>query len=50
MADKADQPDDMTQDSQGAQGQDDPLEVRPARPEDRDAVLAFCAHTWDDGD
>lgn len=26
------------------------LEVRPARPEDRDAVLAFCAHTWDDGD
>ena len=24
--------------------------VRPARPEDRDAVLAFCAHTWDDGD
>lgn len=26
------------------------LEVRPARPEDRDAVLAFCADTWDDGD
>ncbi len=26
------------------------LEVRPARPEDRDAVLAFCAHTWSDGD
>jgi ribosomal protein S18 acetylase RimI-like enzyme len=26
------------------------LEVRPARPEDRDAVLAFCAHTWQDGD
>jgi ribosomal protein S18 acetylase RimI-like enzyme len=26
------------------------LEVRPARPEDRDAVLAFCAHTWADGD
>lgn len=26
------------------------LEVRPARPDDRDAVLAFCAHTWDDGD
>ena len=24
--------------------------MRPARPEDRDAVLAFCAHTWDDGD
>lgn len=28
----------------------DELEVRPARPEDRDAVLAFCAHTWADGD
>src|SRR5947209_10972137 len=26
------------------------LEVRPARPEDRDAVLAFCAHTWESGD
>jgi ribosomal protein S18 acetylase RimI-like enzyme len=26
------------------------LEVRPARPEDRDTVLAFCAHTWSDGD
>jgi ribosomal protein S18 acetylase RimI-like enzyme len=26
------------------------LEVRPARPEDRDAVLAFCAHTWTGGD
>ncbi|HEX9057631.1 MAG TPA: GNAT family N-acetyltransferase [Ktedonobacterales bacterium] len=26
------------------------LEVRPARPGDRDAVLAFCAHTWSDGD
>ncbi|MGO8946596.1 MAG: N-acetyltransferase family protein [Ktedonobacterales bacterium] len=24
--------------------------VRPARPEDREAVLAFCQHTWDDGD
>src|SRR5258707_12126499 len=24
--------------------------VRPARPEDRDAVLAFCARTWSDGD
>src|SRR5258706_10669453 len=24
--------------------------VRPARPEDRDAVLAFCARTWGDGD
>ena len=28
-----------------------PLEVRDARPEDRDAVFAFCARTWgDDGD
>jgi ribosomal protein S18 acetylase RimI-like enzyme len=26
------------------------LVVRRAQPEDRDAVLAFCAHTWDDGD
>ena len=53
MADKADEPGDMMQDSQDSseqQGQSDTLEVRPARPEDRDAVLAFCAHTWDDGD
>ena len=26
------------------------LDVRSARPEDRDAVFAFCAHTWSDGD
>ncbi|GCE47588.1 L-amino acid N-acyltransferase YncA [Thermosporothrix hazakensis] len=26
------------------------IETRPARPEDRDIVLAFCAHTWEDGD
>jgi ribosomal protein S18 acetylase RimI-like enzyme len=26
------------------------LAVRGARPDDRDAVLAFCAQTWDDGD
>lgn len=26
------------------------FEVRPARQGDREAVLAFCAHTWDDGD
>ena len=26
------------------------LEVRPARPEDHDAVLAFCQQTWDWGD
>lgn len=25
-------------------------EIRAARPEDRDAVLAFCAHTWEWGD
>ncbi len=25
-------------------------EIRPARAEDRDAVLAFCAHTWEWGD
>ncbi len=46
MADQANNADGREQpDSQG-----DTLEVRPARPEDRDAVLAFCAHTWDDGD
>lgn len=26
------------------------LAMRPARAEDRDAVLAFCAHTWEGGD
>src|SRR5215472_14516610 len=26
------------------------LEIRPARPEDREAVLAFCQQTWDWGD
>nr|BBH93634.1 hypothetical protein KTA_18330 [Thermogemmatispora argillosa] len=26
------------------------FEVRPARPEDRETVLAFCAHTWEWGD
>jgi len=26
------------------------LEIREARPEDRAAVLAFCAHTWEWGD
>src|SRR5689334_20226194 len=26
------------------------VEVRPARPEDRAAVLAFCEGTWEDGD
>lgn len=25
-------------------------EIRPARPEDRDAVLAFCVYTWEWGD
>jgi ribosomal protein S18 acetylase RimI-like enzyme len=28
----------------------DQISVRPARPEDRDAVLAFCANTWEYGD
>src|SRR5712692_1712753 len=26
------------------------VEVRPARPEDREAVLAFCRQTWEWGD
>ena len=26
------------------------IEIRPARPEDREAVLAFSAHTWEWGD
>lgn len=26
------------------------LEIRRAQAEDREAVLAFCAHTWEDGD
>src|SRR6266567_4449251 len=26
------------------------LEIRPAQPEDREAVLAFCQQTWDWGD
>lgn len=26
------------------------IEIRPARPEDRDAVLAFCTQTWEWGD
>jgi ribosomal protein S18 acetylase RimI-like enzyme len=26
------------------------IEIRPARPEDRDAILAFCTQTWDWGD
>jgi ribosomal protein S18 acetylase RimI-like enzyme len=29
---------------------EDDLVVRPARAEDREAVLAFCAQTWSDGD
>lgn len=37
----------MTEQGHQATGE---LIVRRARPEDRDAVLAFCAHTWDDGD
>ncbi|EFH90557.1 GNAT family N-acetyltransferase [Ktedonobacter racemifer] len=26
------------------------IEVRPAQAEDREAILAFCAHTWEHGD
>jgi GNAT superfamily N-acetyltransferase len=26
------------------------FEIRPARPKDREAILAFCMHTWDWGD
>ena len=49
MADNADYVDKA--DGQGQpESQDAALEVRPARAEDRDAVLAFCAHTWADGD
>src|SRR5438477_7266508 len=29
---------------------DETIEVRPAREDDREPVLAFCARTWDDGD
>jgi ribosomal protein S18 acetylase RimI-like enzyme len=29
---------------------DDAIDVRTAREDDRAAVLAFCARTWDDGD
>jgi ribosomal protein S18 acetylase RimI-like enzyme len=29
---------------------DETIEARPAREDDREAVLAFSAHTWDDGD
>lgn len=64
MADEREQPNhansannqDGAQDDDRAEGEagnasaHQELEVRPARPEDRDAVLAFCAHTWDDGD
>jgi N-acetylglutamate synthase-like GNAT family acetyltransferase len=33
----------------GVPAEDEPI-VRRARPEDREAVLAFCAHTWAEGD
>src|ERR1700730_8035567 len=26
------------------------IDIRPARPEDREAVLAFCSNTWEWGD
>jgi ribosomal protein S18 acetylase RimI-like enzyme len=37
-------------DATPARGETDELEVRPAREDDRDGVLAFCARTWDEGD
>jgi ribosomal protein S18 acetylase RimI-like enzyme len=37
-------------DSTRTSGDVDALEVRPARAEDREPVLAFCARTWEDGD
>jgi ribosomal protein S18 acetylase RimI-like enzyme len=49
MADQANNADGQKQ-PDDSNRQSATLEVRPARPEDRDAVLAFCAHTWDDGD
>lgn len=36
--------------SEMRQASPEQLDVRPARAEDREAVLAFCAHTWSDGD
>ncbi|MGE5335327.1 MAG: N-acetyltransferase family protein [Nitrososphaerota archaeon] len=54
MADTPMQPGNRPDDTAREHEQETPphqeLQVRPARPEDRDAVLAFCAHTWDDGD
>jgi ribosomal protein S18 acetylase RimI-like enzyme len=48
MADEHEQ--EREQPEQPATRREATLEVRPARPEDRGAVLAFCAHTWSDGD
>ncbi|HKT40229.1 MAG TPA: GNAT family N-acetyltransferase [Ktedonobacterales bacterium] len=51
MADEPMQPDETPEDNRSeAAHTASELEVRPARPEDRDAVLAFCAQTWADGD
>lgn len=36
--------------SEMRQASPEQLDVRPARAEDREAVLAFCAHTWSGGD
>jgi ribosomal protein S18 acetylase RimI-like enzyme len=41
----------MTAMSEGTGGEKgETIEARPAREDDREAVLAFCARTWDDGD
>ena len=37
-------------DATPARGETDELEVRPAREDDRDGVLAFCARTRDESD
>ncbi|HKW21658.1 MAG TPA: GNAT family N-acetyltransferase [Ktedonobacterales bacterium] len=50
MADEHDEHDEHDEQEQPDSRREATLEVRPARPEDRDAVLAFCAHTWSDGD
>ncbi len=48
MADEQEQPEQP--DTRPDSRHEATLEVRPARTEDRDVVLAFCAHTWSDGD
>lgn len=45
-----DEPTDETRDEMRREPAGEELTMRPARPKDRDAVLAFCARTWPDGD